>query len=65
MIVTKDLFVDAEPDCPSWVEGAFLSLEESWEMATEETVKDGIERRSQRKRWGFSVMWKNVDCREN
>lgn len=49
----KDLFVDAEH------EGAFLSLEENWEMEmemeTEEPLKDGIEQRSPRRKWGFLV----------
>lgn len=52
----KDLFVDSE-----LLECAFLSLEENWEIEmeteteTEEPLKDGIEQRSPRRKWGFSV----------
>lgn len=45
---SKDLFVDAE------LEGAFLSLEENWRMEMGDTLKDGIKRRSERRKWEFS-----------
>lgn len=53
---SKDLFVDAE------LEGAFLSLEENWRMEMGDTLKDGIKRRSERRKWEFSVMWKTFYC---